>query len=103
PHYRITKKGPGLFFHRMARKTRPAPLLSLLLSLVVAATLHAQRSYFREGSFAPQYAPPEMPDADFYACRLEYSRVRFEAMGIGWNTDYPYSERNLMIRLSELT
>jgi uncharacterized protein DUF4159 len=73
-----------------------------MLSIAVAASLQAQR-YFREGSYAPQYAPAVMPDADFYACRLEYTRVRYEAMGMGWMTDYPYSERNLMIRLSELT
>ena len=32
-----------------------------------------------------------------------YARVRAEESGIGWQTDYPYAERNLMIRLSELT
>jgi hypothetical protein len=78
------------------------PLLAALLSLAVAGSVEAQR-YFREGSFAPQYAPEIMPDAEFTACRLEYRRVRYEDMGIGWMTDYPYAERNLMIRLSELT
>jgi len=77
-------------------------LLAAMLSTAVIASLEAQR-YFREGSFPPQYAPARMPDADFTACRLEYTRVRFEAMGIGWMTDYPYAERNLMTRLSELT
>jgi hypothetical protein len=77
-------------------------LLAAVLSLALAASLGAQR-YFREGSFAPQYAPASMPDAEFTVCRLEYRRVRYEDMGIGWMTDYPYSERNLMIRLSELT
>ena len=77
-------------------------LLVAMLSVAVVVSIHAQR-YFREGSYAPQYAPAVMPDADFYACRLEYTRVRYEDMGIGWMTDYPYSERNLMIRLSELT
>src|SRR5436190_10523564 len=77
-------------------------LLAAILALAVAASLQAQR-YFREGSYPAQYAPAVMPDADFYACRLEYTQVRFEQMGIGWKTDYPFSERNLMIRLSELT
>lgn len=77
-------------------------LLAAFLSLAVAASVEAQR-YFREGSFAPKYAPAVMPDAEFVACRLEYRRVRYEDMGIGWMTDYPYAERNLMIRLSELT
>jgi hypothetical protein len=44
-----------------------------------------------------------MPDADFTVCRLEYMRVVIEEMGVGWQTDYPFSERNLMTRLSELT
>ena len=77
-------------------------LLVAMLSVALVVSIRAQR-YFREGSYAPQYAPAVMPDADFYACRLEYTRVRYEDMGIGWMTDYPYSERNLMIRLSELT
>jgi hypothetical protein len=61
------------------------------------------RGRYREGSFAPRYAPPRMPDADFTICRLEYTRVVIEDMGVGWQTDYPFSERNLMTRLSELT
>jgi hypothetical protein len=32
-----------------------------------------------------------------------YERARFEPMGMGWTTDYPYAEVNLMTRLSELT
>ena len=44
-----------------------------------------------------------MPDGDFTICRLEYTRVKIEDMGVGWQTDYPFSERNLMTRLSELT
>jgi hypothetical protein len=44
-----------------------------------------------------------MPDGEFTVCRLQYRRTRYEDMGMGWMTDYPYAERNLMIRLSELT
>ena len=44
-----------------------------------------------------------MPEADFTFCRLAYRSVRFEQSGIGWQTDYPYAEINLMTRLSELT
>jgi uncharacterized protein DUF4159 len=77
-------------------------LLAAILGVGVVASLAAQR-YFREGSYPAQYAPAEMPGADFYVCRLEYTQVRFEQMGIGWKTDYPYAERNLMTRLSELT
>jgi hypothetical protein len=70
--------------------------------LVFAGSVEAQR-YFREGSFPPRFAPRQMPDREFTVCRLMYTRTRYEPSGIGWNTDYPYAERNFMIRLSELT
>jgi len=70
--------------------------------LTLAAGAHAQR-YFREGSFATRYAPAIMPDASFVICRLAYTQVRREPSGIGWETDYPYAEINLMTRLAELT
>jgi hypothetical protein len=44
-----------------------------------------------------------MPDAGFTFCRIMYDSVRREPMGMGWTTDYPYAEINLMTRLSELT
>jgi hypothetical protein len=73
-----------------------------VLALGCAAAVHAQyRGRYREGSFAARYAPGRMPDGDFTVCRLEYTRVVIEDMGVGWQTDYPFSERNLMIRLSE--
>src|SRR3954462_8825320 len=62
-------------------------LLTAMLATALIASVHAQR-YFREGSYAPQYAPAFMPDAEFTACRLQYTRVRYEAMGLGWLTDY---------------
>jgi hypothetical protein len=72
--------------------------------LVCAATAQAQYGrYFREGSIPPRFPSADFPDRDFYACRLMYTRVRYEEMGLGWMTDYPYAERNLMTRLSELT
>ena len=52
------------------------------------ASYSAQR-FFREGSFATRYAPPQMPDASFVICRLAYRSVRSEPSGIGWQTDYP--------------
>jgi hypothetical protein len=70
--------------------------------LAAAGAVHAQR-FFREGSFAPRWAPAQMPDGSFVICRLAYRSVRMEYSGIGWQTDYPYAEINLMTRLSELT
>jgi Domain of unknown function (DUF4159) len=88
----------------MARLGRRFSLGAALAAIVLAAAgvAHAQR-FFREGSYAPRYAPPEMPDASFVVCRLAYRQVRSEPSGIGWMTDYPYAEINLTTRFSELT
>jgi hypothetical protein len=79
----------------------------VLIALIAAAfTAHAQRGSgrsFREGSFPPQYPPEDFADGRFTICKLAYTQVRREAMGIGWMTDYPYAATNLMIRASELT
>jgi hypothetical protein len=75
-----------------------------ILALLVAAVGYAHAQWgFREGRFPPRFAPAEMPDASFAFCRLMYNRARFEPMGVGWSTDYPYAEINLMTRLSEMT
>jgi len=88
----------------MARLGRRFSLGAALAAIVlsIAGVAHAQR-FFREGSYAPRYAPPEMPDASFVVCRLAYRQVRSEPSGIGWMTDYPYAEINLTTRFSELT
>ena len=39
----------------------------------------------------------------FTFCRIAYRQVRREPMGQGWRTDYPDADRNLMLRLSQLT
>ena len=50
-----------------------------------------------------EFPPEHMPDGKFAACRILYRSVRREANGAGWRTDYPWGERHLMLRLSELT
>jgi hypothetical protein len=78
--------------------------LAVPLTAMVCAAAYAQAPWgFREGRFAPRFAPPAMPDGNFTFCRVMYERVRNEPMGMGWVTDYPYAEINLMTRLSELT
>jgi hypothetical protein len=84
------------------RVPRPVVLAAVMLLAVGAGYGHAQWRY-REGRFPPRMAPAVMPDGDFTFCRLMYDRVRTEPMGMGWTTDYPYAEINLMTRLSELT
>src|SRR5688572_16036293 len=78
-------------------------VMALAGMLAVVAAYAQGRWSFREGTVAPLFAPPAMPDGNFVACRLMYRSVRSEPMGIGWETAYPYAEINLMIRLSELT
>ena len=76
--------------------------LACLIATGSAVAL-AQGYRFREGSLPPRYAPPQMPDGNFVICRVAYRSVRYEAMGIGWQTDYPFAEINLTTRFSELT
>ena len=45
----------------------------------------------------------EWPNRNTAGCHLLYTSVRREANGSGWRTDYPWAQRNLLIRLSELT
>jgi hypothetical protein len=79
-------------------------LVASALAVVACASTVAYAQFrFREGSLAARYAPSHMPDGAFVVCRLQYKSVRFEPMGIGWITDYPYAEMNLSTRLSELT
>ena len=47
--------------------------------------------------------PPQWPDRNVAGCHMLYTSVRREANGAGWRTDYPWAQRNLLIRLSELT
>jgi hypothetical protein len=87
----------------MGRRHRSIVAAAVAATVIAAAGVaHAQR-FFREGSFAPRYAPAQMPDSSFVVCRLAYRSVRAEPSGIGWQTDYPYAEINLTTRLSELT
>src|SRR5687767_2981976 len=75
----------------------------LLAGVAVSAQRFGGFGSFREGTFPTLWAPSRMPEASFTFCRLAYRSVRFEQSGIGWQTDYPYAEINLMTRLSELT
>ena len=71
-------------------------------------------------SFLPESGTPPMSDVGdqavaaaqdpidpagraFTFCRVAYRQVRRERNGQGWRTDYPDADRNLMLRLSQLT
>src|SRR5712692_11920392 len=82
----------------------------VLLVVALAAVTGAQQEFRRRfrvpegaGAYPPRYPPRDFEDGSFMLCKLQYTSVRFEAMGIGWSTDYPYAGINLMIRTSELT
>ena len=49
------------------------------------------------------HSPDEAPRPGFMFCRVAYQQVRRERNGQGWRTDYPDSDRNFMLRLSQLT
>ena len=52
----------------------------------------------------PAELPPrERPDGNVAGCHMYYTSVRREANGSGWRTDYPWAQRNLLLRMSELT
>jgi hypothetical protein len=89
--------------------------LALMLAATGGAMVAAQRGGggfgrpyqgFRlpEGrAVPPRYPPKDFEDGSFLICKLQYTSVTSEAMGVGWSTDYPYAGINLMQRLSELT
>jgi hypothetical protein len=84
-----------------------------VLAAVTAAAQGRQRGGFGgfggfgrlpEGPGVPaRYPAPNFEDGAFSVCKIQYTSVRYEEMGVGWATDYPYAGINLMTRLSELT
>lgn len=70
----------------------------------VATAASAQRFRLPEGpNVPPRFPPQEFADGAFAFCKVMYTSVRRESMGVGWSTDYPFAGIHLMIRLSELT
>ena len=96
----------------MIHSRRPALVLALSTVLLVSGSyVYAQLpptfgflgGLRGEQGDAPEVPPQEFPDRHFVTCRMFYTSVRREANGAGWRTDYPWGERHLMVRLSELT
>lgn len=86
-----------------------ATLVASLLIVVGAVTATGQGVLRDLGNLVgeqgdPAELPPEQwPDRDVAGCHLHYTSVRREGNGSGWRTDYPWAQRNLLIRLSEVT
>ena len=86
--------------------------LLIAMPIVLAGVVYAQ---FRQDFFGdlgglrgeqgdPAELPPEQrPDRNLAGCHMFYTSVRREDNGAGWRTDYPWAQRNLLLRLSELT
>jgi hypothetical protein len=92
------------------RRVRTAACL--VLSIALAGYAYAQRGRDLLSGFGPlrgeqgdpaELPPREWPDRNAAGCHLLYTSVRSESNGSGWRTDYPWAQRNLLIRLSELT
>ncbi|HEX6308410.1 MAG TPA: DUF4159 domain-containing protein [Longimicrobiales bacterium] len=85
-------------------RTGPGLLALLLLLTLASAAVHAQR-WGGRGGWRPNPLREGLPErrGGFTFCRLLYTSVRAEAAGHGWNTDYPASDHNFMLRLSQLT
>ena len=83
----------------------PLRRVALLVAALAVSTAiaHAQwnDAWYRH---PPRFATDEdLATGAFTFCRLHYTSVRNEQLGHGWNTDYPDSDSNFMVRLAQLT
>ena len=85
---------------------RPRAGIAVLLGLIAVggAVAVAQRFGVSEGAGAGIRVPPvDFNDGGFTICKWMFRSERSEPGGIGWSTDYPFGEINLLTRLSEMT
>jgi hypothetical protein len=83
----------------------------LVVVLLIASAGYASAQFSRdffgtlrgEQGDPAELPPQEWPDRNVAGCHILYRSVRREANGSGWRTDYPWGQRNLLIRLSEMT
>ena len=76
----------------------------LTLIAVTGAVTVAQRFGVIEGAGAGIRVPPaDLNDGGFTVCKWMFRSGLSEPGGVGWSTDYPFGEINLLIRLSDLT
>jgi len=99
----------------MTPRRNRANLTPFLLLAVLAASGGHSYAQFGRNAFDgfrglrgeqgdPAELPPEQwPDRNLTACHMLYTSTRREPSGAGWRTDYPWGERHLLMRLSELT
>jgi hypothetical protein len=92
----------------MPPSTKRFPVLALLTLVSIGTTTVLFSQFRRGGGFgygrAVRFANevPQRPSG-FSFCRLYYNDVRYFDLGQQWATDYPDSDYNLMLRLSQIT
>jgi hypothetical protein len=94
---------------------RPVRVAGRLLAAILFLSVGYSYAQLRQDGFGgfgvlrgeqgdPAELPPhQWPDRYVAGCHMLYTSVRAESNGSGWRTDYPWGQRNLLIRLSELT
>ena len=90
-------------FARTRLWVRGVVWFGLLLAVLVLGVTVGQAQWGRRYGVPPRFPDPNPSDRSFVFSRILYQSVRSEAGGQGWYTDYPFSDANFMIRLSELT
>ena len=80
-----------------------AMVLVLGTARILAAQTFDQRLRASRGFYGGTEGFVDPSGRAFTFCRVAYRQVRRELMGQGWRTDYPDADRNLMLRLSQLT
>jgi hypothetical protein len=91
------------FRFALLRRSTRSVVLTVLAIITVAMTVRAQvPEGWRQGMRMQREMVPER-QSGFMFCRLMFNSIRSEASGMGWSTDYPLADRNLMIRLGEFT
>ena len=86
--------------------SRPAAGIAVMCALVVVTggVSLAQRFGVFEGAGAGIRVPPrDFSDGGFTVCKWMFRSVRSEPSGIGWSTDYPFGEINMLTRLADFT
>ena len=86
--------------------------MRLLAAVLIASAGYAYAQFPRDAVLGvlrgeqgdpAELPPPIWPDRGVAGCHMLYTSVRRESNGSGWRTDYPWAQRNLLIRMSELT
>ena len=93
----------GLGYDASMPRVRAGIIVMLACFVVVSGVVSlGQRFGVFEGA-GIRVPPKDFYDGGFTICKWMFRSDRSEAGGIGWSTDYPFGEINLLTRLAELT